>query len=387
MTSTRLAVVGAGDRAHHLVTEIYKIRDRAYLFSEDDEWGIVGEEVYEAYAADTPEWAQGIGHLEPEVTDLFDPDEGAMEQLASVCESCGDVPARHDSFAELVSEGTYDAVILASPNFAHVEQATTLLDRDIDFFCEKPIALTLEEHDILIEGDEQSDSLFYVGFNLRAHPVYSTIAELLHDGTIGELGMLSSHNIRVPFPEGFRYSAERSGGTILEKNCHDFDLYNWYADADPKRVAAIGGQHILSEGTDALDHATVIVQYENGVKATMELSLFSPFTQHRHRTYFVRGSDGVIQTPSENGALDVFKRTTANRIHTRAHTTDDGEGAHGGADYRQMIRFLQCLEGEATRPATPLDAKKAGAVAIAAQKSICNGPFYRITGDYDVELE
>jgi myo-inositol 2-dehydrogenase / D-chiro-inositol 1-dehydrogenase len=385
MASLRLAVVGAGDRTHHLVTELYRIRDRAYPLS-DAERGIVSEEVYETYAAATPEWVRGIGHLEPAITDLFDPDETAMERVTSLCESRGDAPTRHGSFEALVAEGTYDAVILASPNFAHVEQATTLLDREIDCFCEKPIALTPAEHDLLIEADGRTDSLFYVGFNLRTHPVYGRIAELIHEGTIGELGMLSSHNVRVPFPEGFRYSTERSGGTILEKNCHDFDLYNWYVDADPKRVAAIGGQRVLSEGTDALDHATVIVQYENGVKATMELSLFSPFTQQRHRSYFLRGTDGIVRTPSESGAIDVFKRTTSNRIRTRAHA-NDGKGAHGGADYRQMIRFLRCLEGKATRPATPLDAKKASAVAIAAQQSIRNGPFYRINQDYDVERE
>lgn len=387
MTSTRIAVVGAGDRATHLVREIYTVRDRDYPFSADDEWSIVGEEAYARYGSDVPEWAESISHLQPTVSDVFDPDESACSRLAALCGERGETPAVHATFDSLVEEGSYDAIVLASPNFAHLEQATTLLERGIDFFCEKPIGVTLAEHNRLIEADDESDSLFFVGFNLRSHPVYRRINELIHAGAIGDLGMLSSHNVRVPFPEGFRYDAGRSGGTILEKNCHDFDLYNWYADADPIRVAAIGGQRVLSEGTDALDHATVIVQYENGVKATMELSLFSPFTQPRHRTYFVRGDEGIMRTPDESGAIDIFTRTTSNRIRTRAHEADGEDGAHGGADYRQMIRFLRCLHGEESRPASPTDAKKAAAVAVAAQESIRNGPFYRIDGEYDVESE
>lgn len=387
MTSMRLAVVGAGDRAHHLVGEIYAIRDRDYPVSADDEWSIVGEEAYERYAVDVPEWAESIARLEPTVSDVFDPDGSARDRLASLCAEQGDDPARHATFDSLLAEGSYDAVVLASPNFAHVEQATALLDREIDFFCEKPIGVTLKEHDRLIAADKASESLFFVGFNLRSHPVYGRIADLIREGAIGELGMLSSHNVRVPFPEGFRYDAERSGGTILEKNCHDFDLYNWYADADPVRVAGIGGQRVLSEGTDAIDHATVIVEYGSGVKATMELSLSSPFTQPRHRTYFVRGNQGIIRTPDESGAIDVFTRTDSTRIRTRAHEASGESGGHGGADYRQMIRFLRCLRGEADRPASPTDAKKAAAVAVAAQESIREGPFYRIDGDYDVRPE
>lgn len=387
MASTRLAVVGAGDRARHLVRQVYTVRDREYPFPEAGGSSIVGEEAYRQYAADVPEWAEGIADLDPEITDVFDPDGSARERLAATCAGYGDELTPHETFDELVEEGTYDAVVLASPNFAHLEQATELLERGIDFFCEKPIGVTLAEHDQLIDADDRSDALFYVGFNLRVHPVYSKIAELIHDGTIGELGMLSSHNVRVPFPDGFRYSAEQSGGTILEKNCHDFDLYNWYADGEPERVAAIGGQRVLSEGTDILDHATVIVQYDNGVKGTMELSLFSPFTQPRHRTYFVRGDGGIVRTPTETDAIDVFDRTTANRIRTRAHACDDGGDVHGGADYRQMIRFLRCLNGEATRPASPTDAKKAAAIAIGAQESIRNGPFYRIDENYDVHRE
>jgi hypothetical protein len=58
---TDLAVVGAGDRAHHLVSQVYAVRNREYRFAAADEWSLVGEEAYRRYAPDPPGWAESIG--------------------------------------------------------------------------------------------------------------------------------------------------------------------------------------------------------------------------------------------------------------------------------------------------------------------------------------
>src|SRR5699024_5037957 len=99
-----------------------------------------------------------------------------------------------------------------------------------------------------------------------------------------------------PFPEGHYYTNEESGGSLLEKGCHDFDLFNWLLDADPVTVGAFGGQHVLSEETDVIDNATAIIKYDSGAVASLDLCLHAPFSQTRGRNYDVRGSDGVIRT-------------------------------------------------------------------------------------------
>lgn len=385
MPATRLAIIGAGDRARHLLEQIYRIRDRRYPYDPAGNWSIVGEDSYQKYSDELLKWAERIEDIQPEVVAIFDPNVKARQRLGEFCREHGDDPDSNESFERLLTDASFDTAIIASPNHAHVEQALALLDHDINTFCEKPIGVTLDEHDKLIQADDRSDTLFYIGFNLRVHPVYARIAELIKNNEIGDLGMITSHNVRVPFPTGFRYSEDRSGGTLLEKNCHDFDLYNWYIDAHPVRVAAIGGQRIFSKGTDVLDHASVLVEYKNGVKATLELSLFSPFTQQRNRSYFLRGSEGTIRTPDVPDELEIFKRTTKKCISVRAHRRNAAEGGHGGADYRQMMRFFRYLEGEATRPATTVDAKKAAAIAVAAQESIKHDRFYSIDTDYQVK--
>lgn len=76
---------------------------------------------------------------------------------------------------------------------------------------------------------------------------------------------------------------EYSGGTLVEKCCHYFDLMNLMAEAAPKRVFASGGQAVNflefereGRSADIDDHAFVLIDYENGVRANFTLNMFCP---------------------------------------------------------------------------------------------------------------
>lgn len=385
MQPLRLGLIGAGNRGRHLISKVYVVRDRQYRFSREDHWSAIGEDAYHGYAGDIPSWAEDLSDVTPTITAVFDPAKEARSKINDLCSDYGDAPRLYQSFDTFLKNcQSYDAVIIASPNHKHVNQVQELLERKIDVFCEKPIATTIAGHEQLIEADDQSDALLYVGFNLRSHPVYARMKELQDAEAIGQLGMLTAHNIRVPLPTGFRYNEADSGGTLLEKNCHDFDLFNWYTERDPLKVAAFGGQQVLTENTDILDHATVIVEYENGVKATLELCLYAPFTHRHHRSYFLRGTEGILQTTQEPDTVELFTRTTHDQFQTNAHSSDKHASSHGGADIRTITNFLRCLQEDETPPATPRDAKKAAVIAIGAQRSIKDGTIYEIDSQYDL---
>ena len=63
---------------------------------------------------------------------------------------------------------------------------------------------------------------------------------------------------------------------ILEKNSHHFDLFNWMLGAKPIRVLATGGTNVLTD-RELLDNAQVLVEYEGGLRATLEVCLFAPY--------------------------------------------------------------------------------------------------------------
>lgn len=377
--TTRLGCIAAGGRARAHMTYAYELRDRDYRS------GSGQQDAYREHAANPPEWIEG-SDLQPEFTAIFDPSETARKQAARLCGEHGDTPALYDSFERFLDAAEYDAVIIASPNDYHLEHLLPVLERGTDVLCEKPLATTLEDHDRIIEAADSSDSCFYTGFNLRSSMLFSRLKSLIEEDRIGDPRMITGRQARWPFPPGYRYSQQRSGGTLLEKNCHDFDLFNWFADSDPIRVSAFGGQHVLTADADVDDHATVLVEYDNRVKATLEICLYSPV--HRSREYDVRGSEGIIRTPDQPNTLEVITRN-GHEQHTvgQGHRHEGGAEyvGHGGADFIEMSRFLRSVQGTAEPPATLLDAKKAAAVALGAERAMSNRSVVEIDGNYDLK--
>jgi predicted dehydrogenase len=373
-TDVHIGAIGTGARTRHFLTNLYRLGNRDYLFESGN------PEAYERYAATPPEWLEPIRDLEPTVTQLMDPDPDALAEASNICRDAGDDPETFDSLVPFMDGGTYDAVFVGSRNDVHVDAVIPLLERDIDLLIEKPLASTLPDHDRIIDAADSSNSRVYMGFNLRSAPYFQQLKERVARGDVGQVGMLSCHETRCPFPPGYRDTQAKSGGSILEKNCHDFDVFNWLAESDPVRVAAFGGQHVLSENNDTVDHATVIVDYENDVRGTLELCLYAPWGQ-RTRRYEVRGDEGIIRSPEDGDTDETFQYTSRSVNRTRE---DVLTGGHYGADFIQTHRFLRFLEGRADAPATLEEAKAASAIAIGAEKAIQSDTIVDIDDDYDV---
>jgi myo-inositol 2-dehydrogenase/D-chiro-inositol 1-dehydrogenase len=367
---------------------LYTVRDREYLQSDRaDGWP---DSVYDAHARDVPPWVRDVSDLRPSVSAIVNPGREARERAATLCRDHGDDPALYETLEGFLEDGAYDAVVVASPTDRHVDAVVPLLERGIDVLCEKPLANTLPAHDRAIETAADSEGVLYVGFQRRVAPFYGKVASLIEDGVVGRLGTMSHVDVRDPFQpsgggtSGFRFSQERSGGALLEKNSHDFDLFNWYSGRDPLRVTAFGGQHVFTEGTDVVDQAVVNVEYEDGIVASLELCLYNGvgvrdvYDVRAHSTSAYRGSGGVVRLPGEPGVIEV----TGQSVHDRI--TVDTEGAHGG-DVYQVHRFLRCVVDGAEPPASPIEAKKAAAIAIAAERSLrADGTVLEIDSNYDL---
>jgi len=231
-----------------------------------------------------------------------------------------------------------------------------------------------------------------VGFQRRVSPYFRRVKELLDAGVVGRLGMLSHTEVRDPFhiaspgEKGYRYSQEQSGGAILEKHSHEFDVFNWCTGADPVSVTAFGGQHVLSENTDILDQATINVQYGNGVIANVQLCLYNGaglqdiYDVRVRKTEAYRGSEGIVRVPDEDGVIEVDRRNEQNRLRVAGGTV------HGG-DVYQMHRLLECARDEAEPPVSAREAKKAAAVAIGAERSVReDGAVVTVDDDYDISV-
>lgn len=375
----QLGIIGAGQRGRAHAEECYDVRDANCLYS--DRTDGYPDRLYDQYSETPPPWVEDVSDLKPSISAIMDPSGEEREKTAKICEQHGDQPELFRSLDEFLTAGQFDAAIVASPPALHKEALLPLLERDVDILCEKGIVTTLADYDEVIDAHGSSDSTFYTGFNLRSSPYFMRIKELLSDGVVGDLGMISCQEARGPFFARYAYSKEMGGGALLDKNSHDFDVFNWLVESDPVHVSAYGGQHVLGSDNDVKDHASVAIEYADGTVATLELCLFAPFGE-RTRLYELRGDEGLLRSP-EGGEENIRLFGKQKRDEYAVHSPKSS--GHGGADYIQMKRFLQCVQGVEKPPATLMDAKKSAAIALGAEKSIDDGVEVRITDDYDIE--
>ena len=228
-----------------------------------------------------------------EIVALCNPSREGAEQGASLCRKR---PILLEDYRELLARPDVDAVVIASPSFTHKQFTLDALAAGKHVLCEKPMAISEDECRAVREAAGKARTVLQYGMELRYGDLYRKVAELIHGGQIGRLRMLFCREFRWPMlggSHGWRNDPALTGGTLLEKNCHHFDLFNWFAASEPVLVTAIGGNDVNPAGD--IDNAWVTVEYANGVRACLGLCLFSPY-----------GNDLEVTAVGDQGKVESF---------------------------------------------------------------------------------
>jgi myo-inositol 2-dehydrogenase/D-chiro-inositol 1-dehydrogenase len=303
--------------------------------------------------------------------------------------------------AALLAVGGIDAVLIATPNNTHEAIARECLAAGVHVFCEKPVAFTAEAHDDLDRMANERGLVFQVGLVLRYSAVFRHVRRLVQQSSAPLMMLVNEFR---PFPHmEWRFSKSISGGVFIEKNCHHFDLFNWMlGDAvPPLRVVAFGGQAVLKDeprecwclyekkglpASEVPDHAWVLVEYANGVRAQLGLSFFCPW-----------GREFRMSLLSEDSKIDVYELDRLIYVHRapakaqrfppdptgRTWQDEAGyqeEGAvHSGA-VQQWVEFAGCIR-TGDRPWCDLTrARESIRLAVAAQRSLDEGCIVTLVG-------
>jgi myo-inositol 2-dehydrogenase/D-chiro-inositol 1-dehydrogenase len=179
------------------------------------------------------------------ITAIADPVEASLGWAAA---SLGDErPVRFRTVEELAERGEVDAVIVASPNNTHREVLGPLFDRGVAILCEKPLATTIEDAQWIVERAEASGAPFWTGMEYRYMPPVARFIDQVHGGRIGRLHMLAMREHRFPFlpkvGDWNRFS-RNTGGTMVEKCCHFFDLMRHIVRSEAVRVYCSGAMDV-----------------------------------------------------------------------------------------------------------------------------------------------
>lgn len=182
----------------------------------------------------------------------------------------------YDNYDRMLTEADIDCIIIATPNDLHCSMVLKAFEKGLDIFCEKPMATNIPDCLRMIEASETAGKMLMAGFCYRHSNLFHKFVHLAHERRVGTPLMLWCKEFRGfwgNMGDAWRLSQDRSGGAIVEKNCHHFDIFNWVAQSRPVRVAAFGGKSVHRE-SESIDNAVVIVEYENGIRAQLHLCLF-----------------------------------------------------------------------------------------------------------------
>ncbi len=340
----------------------------------------------------------------------------------------------YNDFDVMMEELKPDAVIVTTPDGFHHEYIIRSLNRGCDVFSEKPLTNDIDKCLAIREAEKKSGKKVTVTFNCRFIPGFVQLKKLLASGVIGK--PLSIHYEYVLNPKhGGDYfkrwhrHMEMSGGMLVHKATHHFDIVNWILEDEPVSVTAQGARlyfgnenrphgercttcpyqttceayeflydsellqkmyfeaedvdgyirdHCAFKGdTDIYDAMSVSVAYKKGTLLTYSLNLFST---NEGYTINIIGEKGRLEYSTLfGGTKDKFT------IHYRDGRTDEiqtlrATGGHGGGDERMMaMLFGSITEDPLGQCASSFDGIKSALIGIAANKSIKEGVRVELT--------
>jgi len=336
-----------------------------------------------------------------------------------ISQECGNIPV-YDDFDEMLSRGKPDAVIITTVDAFHHEYIIRSLEAGCDAITEKPMTIDAEKCKAILEAEKRTGKKVIVTFNYRFNPYVTRIKELIKEGVIGEIlsvdfeWILDTSHGASYFRRWHRYM-RNSGGLLVHKATHHFDLINWWLEDDPEVVYAFGALRfygpnrekrgercltckykktcefywditsdefakrfyleaekedgyirdgcVFADDIDIYDTMSVNVKYSKGAFLSYSLIAYSPYEGWRAA---INGTNGRMEVEEFHSGHRVNEPIQKIKVYNRkgevvTYDIKKALGGHGGGDER-LRRML--FVGDVDDPLGHLAGSWAGAMSI-----------------------
>jgi len=274
---------------------------------------------------------------------------------------------------EMLEASDCALVVVVSPDYTHEQIACDCLKAGKHVRLEKPLATTLQGCRNIRDAHTASGKILQIGLELRYAAPTRKMREWLP--RLGRTKMLTCNEFRPPFLpkrgaiDDWITQKRYSGGTLLEKNCHHFDLFNWFAASRPVRVFASGDNQTVYADTDVLDNAFVTVEYENGLRAMLSLCLFAPKkapeSSLNELEFGILGDRGRLEMRGD----DVFVWNRTDGAEESWHYARQNFEAHSDDILPSMAELADCIR-TGREPVTSIrEGLDSALVSFAAERS------------------
>ena len=297
----------------------------------------------------------------------------------------------------LLDSGLVDAVVIATPNDTHAAVLKDALATDLAVFVEKPLATTVEDLKSILSWDEKRSAMTWMGLEYRFMPPVAEAIARAQEGDAGKIHQVSIREHREPFypkVDNWNRFADRTGGTLVEKCCHYFNLMDIVIGKQPIRVFASGGQSVnhLDEKYDGkqanmLDNAYVVLEYANGARGMLDLCMFGEGSFDKEILTIV-GDEGKIESFLPSQVVRASRRESIGKLSGWARGASRARGSeqkivhnydvkymghHYGASYLEHTKFRDAILTSTPAEVSLKDGVMSVVTGLAAHKSINEG--------------
>ena len=328
------------------------------------------------------------------VTAIADPDEG-MRALS--VQTAGGAARAFADYRDMLSAGLCDALVIVSPNDTHHGILLNILDTGLPILCEKPLSTTSGHCREIVARAANRRAPVWVAMEYRYMPPVQRLLAELQAGRVGTPRMMAIREHRFPFlgkvGDWNRFNV-RTGGTLVEKCCHFWDLMRLTLNSDPVRVYASAGVDVnhLDERYDGqvpdiIDNGFVTVDFASGARGMLDLCMFAEGAYWQEEIA-VTGEKARIEArvpgPARFSAegKERHSEIVISDRNTKSVTIEPVEvdekilqaGDHHGSTYYQHMKFRDLvLSGQGQPEVSLMDGLWSVLVGEAAEQSARSG--------------
>lgn len=196
------------------------------------------------------------------------------------------------SYDEMLSSDEIDAVYVSLPNSLHAEWSMKAAQAGKHVLCEKPLASSAKEAELVVEACEKGDVLLMEAFMYRHHPQHAKVMEVISSGRIGNPLLV---NVRFSFylepSDNIRWSGELHGGALMDVGCYCINVSRLIFESEPVTAKTVW-KYDQKRGVDVTTVA--LLEFSENRYASLTCSMLMQ-TANR---YEVVGTKGSIEVPT-----------------------------------------------------------------------------------------
>lgn len=205
---------------------------------------------------------------------------------------------RYDDYKKMIQENQIDFISIATESGLHAEIALYCIEKGIHILIEKPMAMSLEDADKIIQLSEEKNVKVAACHQNRFNIAVQKMRKALEEGRFGKLSHGSIHvrwnrNKNYYDQAPWRGTWEQDGGALMNQCIHGIDLLRWMMGDEIESVYGVTKQQ-FHHYLEAEDIGMAVIKFKNGAVATIE-GTTNVYPQNLEETLYLFGENGTVK--------------------------------------------------------------------------------------------